>query len=302
MFMEPMLMTQRDDAFDDPDYLFEPLIDGQRLQLSFIGSRARLFTRHGNEVTKQYPELLNVPLKLPADVVLDGEVAYLDPASSEFQFDRLIDRYQLKKQPRIRDAVKETPLRFFVFDILYYEGTDMRSRPLRERKRLLEEVLLPNSRYGCLPYIEGEGRRMYEVARQLKLEGIACKRADSLYSPGKSEDWHKVLNYKTEQAAVLGWRKHRPGLLVGFATGQRAVVEAGWDEPLRRKLETSDVQLGEDHDFVYVKPGSTASLKFISRRRDGRLVGGEVIELNLTASHTGSRKKRSISALNGASV
>ncbi|WP_052350463.1 hypothetical protein [Paenibacillus gorillae] len=298
MFMEPMLMAHREDAFDDPDYLFEPLIDGQRVQLSFIGNRARLFTRHGNEVTLQYPELLNVPLKQPADVVLDGEVAYLDAASGEFQFDRLIDRYQLKKQPRIRDAMKATPLRFYVFDILYYDGTDLRSRPLRERKRLLEEVLLPNSRYCSMPYIEGEGRKMYEVAQQLKLEGIACKRSDGMYAAGKSGDWIQVLNYKIEQAAVLGWRKHRPGLLVNSSAGQRTVVEAGWSGPLRAQLEASGTRMGEDRDFVYVKPGMMASLKYISRRRDSRLIGGEVVELNSTSSGSG-RRMRSISAWNG---
>ncbi|MFF2090457.1 hypothetical protein [Paenibacillus sp. NPDC058174] len=299
MFMEPMLMTQQDDAFDDPDYLFEPLIDGQRLQLSFLGSRARLFTRHGNEVTLQYPELLNVPLKLPADVVLDGEVAYLDAASGEFQFDRLIDRYRLKKPARIRDAVRETPLRFYVFDILYYEGIDLRSTPLRERKRLLKEVLLPNSRYCCVPYIEGEGLKMYEVARQLKLEGMACKRSDSIYDTGSAGDWIKVLNYKIEQAAVLGWRKHHPGLLVSSPSGKRTVIEAGWHGPLRRQLEAaSDMRLGEDRECVYVKPGTTATLKYISRRRDGRLVGGEVVELNTAASQSGS-SMRSIGTWNG---
>src|SRR4029453_7125615 len=137
MFMKPMLMTRHEKPFDDEDYIFEPIIDGHRLQLSFIASKARLYTRHSNEVTRQYPELHNVPLRQPADVVLDGEVAYVNPETGTIEFDTLQERYRLKKEPRIRDARRIYPVKFFVFDILYYNGVDLRETPLLERKKLL---------------------------------------------------------------------------------------------------------------------------------------------------------------------
>lgn len=58
MFMAPMLMSKHEEPFDDSEYIFEPMIDGHRLLLSFIGSKARLYTKHHNDVTRQYPGCL----------------------------------------------------------------------------------------------------------------------------------------------------------------------------------------------------------------------------------------------------
>lgn len=194
MFLKPMQMTERKLPFDDERYLFEPLIDGHRLQLSFIGNKARLYTRHHNDVSKQYPELLNVPAIQPADFVLDGEVAYINPATGEAEFKTLIERFRLRKEPAIRDAKRLMPVHFFVFDVLYYNGVDMRSKPLAERKQLLQQIVENNAYYEQLPYVDGAGKALFDFVKQSGMEGIACKRKDSLYVAGDSGSWFKVKN------------------------------------------------------------------------------------------------------------
>lgn len=194
MFVEPMLLREYEKAFDDDNFIFEPLIDGQRLQLSFVASKATLYTRHFNEVTRQYPELHNVPLREPADVLLDGEVTYVNPNTGAIEYESLQERFRLKKEPSIRDAKRTKPVQFFVFDILYYNGLDLRQKPLLERKKLLEYILEDNAYFKKMMYVEKQGTAIFDLVKKSDLEGVACKRKDSTYYEGRGESWLKVIN------------------------------------------------------------------------------------------------------------
>jgi DNA ligase-1 len=87
MFLPPMLLEKREEPFDDSRYIFEPKIDGHRLILSIQNGVVRLFTRHNNEVTRQYPELHNVPVDDDSDIVLDGGVACVNPETGSMDFE-----------------------------------------------------------------------------------------------------------------------------------------------------------------------------------------------------------------------
>lgn len=207
MFLKPMLMTEHEMPFDDEDYIFEPVINGHRLQLSFIANRTRLYTRHYNEVTRQYPELHNVPLSEPADVVLDGEVAYVDPYTGVIDYGTLQERYRLTKEPRIRDAKHVHPVTFFVFDILYYNGADLRQTTLFERKKLLNHILEDNAYYKKMLFVEREGVALFDLVKQFDLEGVACKRKDSVYAEGRTDSWLRIKNREYSALSMKAGRK-----------------------------------------------------------------------------------------------
>lgn len=194
MFVEPMLLMEHDKPFDDENFIFEPLINGHRLQLSFIRSKATLYTRYRNEVTRQYPELHNVPLGEPADVILDGEVAYVNPDTGVIDFHSLQERFRMKKEARIREAKKTMPVQFFVFDLLFYNGMDLRQKPLLERKKLLDTILEDNAFFKKMLYVENEGTAIFDYVKSSALEGIACKRKDSIYCEGREQSWLKIIN------------------------------------------------------------------------------------------------------------
>ncbi len=195
MDITPMLAAaQRERPFDDSAFLFEPSIDGHRLLLEFRGGKPKLFTRHRNDVTRQYPELHNVPVREPVDVVLDGEVACVDPATGTVQFQWLMDRYRLRREPSIRDAKKLFPVRYFVFDLLFYNGMDLRKAPLWLRKRLLDALLENNDFFVKIHFADGTGTNLFQEIQQLGLEGMVGKRKDSPYTAGKSESWLQVTN------------------------------------------------------------------------------------------------------------
>ncbi|WP_165861226.1 hypothetical protein [Paenibacillus paeoniae] len=192
MFIQPMLLTEKAEPFKDDRYWFEPLVDGQRLQLHLSTGKALLLTRHGNDVTAQYPELHNVPLRKPADVVLDGEAACLNPETGRTDFDSLQERFRMKGTARIREARKTLPIVYFVFDILMYNGLDLRDLPLISRRNLLETLLEDNHHYVKMKHWERDGIAVYEAARKLGWEGIAGKHKYSRYIEGRSDSWLRI--------------------------------------------------------------------------------------------------------------
>jgi DNA ligase-1 len=103
MFISPMLLEKSDKPFNDPAYLFEPKIDGHRLIMSYKNGETRLFTRHNNECTRQYPELWN-PTITGEDYVLDGELCSVDPETGSIDFEKVMERFQLSKQAKIQAA------------------------------------------------------------------------------------------------------------------------------------------------------------------------------------------------------
>lgn len=198
MLEEPMLPFKREAPFDSKEHLFEPKIAGQRLRLVMKDGVTTLLSRHGYDLTMQYPELLRVPLVLPADVVIDGEVACLDPDTGREDKDKLQSRYRMTRRPNIREAAKQNPVTYFAFDLISLNGADLRSWPLLERKKALHDVLEENNYFKHMRYVEQEGVKLYRLAGLLGLEGIMCKQKQSLYREGRSQDWLAVLNAKAQ--------------------------------------------------------------------------------------------------------
>lgn len=79
MFISPMLLETSPGPFSHSNFIFEPKVDGHRLIYSQESGNVRLYTRHNNDCTRQYPELL---LPFDFDIILDGEVACTDPDCS----------------------------------------------------------------------------------------------------------------------------------------------------------------------------------------------------------------------------
>ncbi len=104
MFLQPMLLEKRESPFYDERYTFEPKIDGHRLIVSVLDGVVRLFTRHNNDVTRQYPELHDAPIAGCADVVLDGEVAVVNPETGTVDFEAIMERFQIRRSERIAQA------------------------------------------------------------------------------------------------------------------------------------------------------------------------------------------------------
>src|SRR5713226_1280914 len=142
--VEPMLATLADHPFSDPHWLFEIKWDGVRALAWIADGTVTLRSRNGVDITKRYPELASLPKAFAAhEAILDGEIVALD-AHGRGDFGRLQERMHVRAPGE--KLLREIPVVYFAFDLLYCDGYDLREAPLLERKQLLQRLLYPSER------------------------------------------------------------------------------------------------------------------------------------------------------------
>lgn len=201
--IEPMKAILVDRPPRGEEWLFEVKWDGVRAIALIEEEEVRLQSRSGLRCERQYPELAVLHHQVAARrAVLDGEIAVLDSKG--------VSRFHLI-QPRIANTdpnaiahlARSTPVVYFVFDLLYLDGWDLRGVALAERRRLLEALVTPSPVLRISEAFPGAGEEMLEAARENELEGIVAKRAQSCYESKRSRDWLKI-KISSEQEFVIG--------------------------------------------------------------------------------------------------
>ena len=174
--------------FTRAGWLFEPKYDGFRIIARNDNGRSRLTSRNGTDLTGAFPELAFELNGLP-EVILDGELVVLDDQGKP-QFESLRRRARMTGRPGGGAAAEVAAI--FAFDMLSFEGVDIRHLSLMERKSMLERALIGGDRIRCVQHVEGEGEALYLAISEVELEGIVAKKGDSPYRSGRTRDWLKV--------------------------------------------------------------------------------------------------------------
>lgn len=277
MFIDPMLLATAPRPFSDPRFIYEPKVDGHRLIFSQQDGVVRLYTRNNNNCTRQYPEIAGV--LFPHDIVLDGEVACVDPMTGVSDFEAVMSRFQARRTDKIAHLSAVLPAYYAVFDVLQYRGEDLRKLPLISRKKILAEILMPSANINVIPYVEGAGEALFAQIQARGMEGVVGKRSDSVYETGRrSDNWLKVINWSYTDVYITGYKKKEFGWLAGIADGRGRVRPAGIIEfgvgPMEKKAfygVSQALMTGEDRDFVYVEPRIQVRVKMRNWTRAGRL-------------------------------
>jgi len=209
-----MLATTVERPFSDPHWLFEIKWDGVRTLARTEQGALKLISRNGIDVTKQYPELAELPKILSArEAILDGEIVALDEKGHS-GFARLQQRMHVRAPART--LVAQVPVTYYLFDLLYCDGYDLRHVALLQRKEFLRRLLHPATHIRFSDHQIEQGTELYELAGANGLEGIIGKRSDGLYSEGRSNSWVKIKQTTTIDAVIGGWTEPRsPGLRFG---------------------------------------------------------------------------------------
>lgn len=290
--IEPMAAQISDRVPKGPDWLFEVKWDGVRAIAFVENETVRLQSRTGNRCERQYPELAAIPHQIAAETaILDGEIAMLD-AKGVSQFHLIQPRIMNADANSIAHMARNTPVVYFVFDVLYLDGYDVRGVRLDERRKLLEEIVTPDPFLRISAAFAGAGEEMLEAARDNGLEGLVAKRASSCYESKRSSEWLKI-KLTTEQEFVIGGftapqgeRSYFGALALGvFEEGKlRWVgnVGTGFDfktlsflndklQPLVSKNCPFAVRPNPDRGITWVKPELIAQVKFTQWTQDKRL-------------------------------
>jgi bifunctional non-homologous end joining protein LigD len=292
--LQPMLATLVNEAFDAKGWLWEPKLDGIRTLAFLHDGKAELRSRRGTDVTKAYPSIVQEIESQPAAMmVLDGEICALDDQGVP-RFQLIQPRINLTRVNDIARVEAEIPVVFFVFDLLYLDGYDLRNVPQRERKALLQARLVQRGPLRAVAHIEDEGSDVAEGARLLGFEGVMGKRADSRYEPGaRSRNWVKVKTVQAQEFVVGGYKKgegarsksfgalaigyyedgelHYAGNVgSGFNDHTLGVVFKRLQELTVDKPPFTDAQRVEGKP-AWVKPEIVVEVKFAEWTKDGRL-------------------------------
>jgi bifunctional non-homologous end joining protein LigD len=286
--LEPMLATLGNALPSGSDWLYEVKWDGYRALCFIKDGKARMVSRRGNIMDKQFPEVSEA---LPASVraktaILDGEVVALDENGVP-SFQLLQNRTGFHKSIK---GGQPHALNFFAFDLLYLDGFDLRKAALIDRRLLLQSIVLPGQIVRYSDHFAGKGNELLQAVREKGMEGIIAKHARSRYESRRSAEWIKIKVTNQQDFVVcgfiLGEREYFGALVLGYYQDKKLVyagnVGSGFTQAslkeVYEKLEPiivnkpafSDVpkEIGQ---VTWVKPELVCVVKFNSWTDDQRL-------------------------------
>jgi DNA ligase D len=205
-WLEPELASLTRGRFSDPAWIFERKLDGERC-LAFADGRTRLMTRNRKEDTTAYPEIAGaLDAQQAGDFIVDGEIVTFDGSQASY---------------------------YYLFDLLWAGGEDLRGKPLRERKRLLRDLLAFDDPLRFTEHRDADGEAYFREACAQGWEGIIAKRAGAPYRAGRGRDWLKFTCEKGQEFVIGGYtdphglRTGLGALLLGFYNEAGELTYAG---------------------------------------------------------------------------
>ena len=278
----PMLAKPADTVpRPDRGWAYEFKWDGARAVVFNQRGSLRVVSRTQEDLTRRYPELRRLAEALGSHTaVLDGEVVALAQDGVP-RFEQLQQRIGLSGEAEIRRKMKQVPVYYFAFDLLYLDGQLLLDRPYSERRERLQALGLAGPSWQTPEHQVGHGAAMLEASRTSGLEGIVAKRLDSAYEAGRrSPAWLKIKNRRRQNLVIGGWldgegrREGLPGaLLVGYWDGAQLVyagrVGTGFTDATLARLATMMAPLARS-ESPFGRGHPPARAHFIEPRLVGR--------------------------------
>jgi bifunctional non-homologous end joining protein LigD len=270
------------ETFSDPAWVYERKLDGIRCIAVRDDDTMTLLSRNDLDLGARYPEVRQALAAQtgPARFAIDGEIVAFEGAQTSFA----------KLSARGHHPV---PVFYYVFDLLWLDGRDVRQLPLRTRKRLLHDVISFDDPLRWTPHRNREGEAMFKDACRKGWEGVIAKRADSPYSSTRSKDWQKFKCEAGQELVVGGFTAPRGSrtefgaLLLGYYDGDAlryaGKVGTGFDtetlEAIGRQLRQravatcpfTDPGSIKERSVTWVRPELVAQVGFTEWTGAGRL-------------------------------
>lgn len=194
-----MLAKSYEKAFDDEDWIFEIKWDGYRAIADLSHKNPLFYSRNGISFLSKFERVTEDFEHQKHKMILDGEiVAYDEHGKPNFQL-----LQQIGDNPNLA-------LTYQVFDLLWLNGHSTEDIPLLQRKELLKEALIETDIIKYCDHIPEKGIDFFNQMKQMKLEGMIAKKADSLYVENhRTTDWLKIKFTETDEAIICGFTDPR---------------------------------------------------------------------------------------------
>ncbi|NKM65275.1 ATP-dependent DNA ligase [Rhizobium leguminosarum bv. viciae] len=284
--IEPCLALLKPTPPSGHDWIFEIKWDGYRLALHLNHGHVRIITRGGHDWTHRFPTIQAAAKVLPVGTaVLDGEAVVLDDMGRS-DFSALQQALGGRIGKRSADEAV-----FMAFDLLYFDGHDLRNLEQESRRQLLEDLIPADGGIRLSQEIEGDAPAIFTAACEHELEGIIAKRRGEPYRSGRGGEWVKVKCIQSEGFAIIGYERSTAAfggigrlLLAARQDGQLVYVGGvgtGFNErsaaDLRKQLDKivvdkPAVDTGrKKRDAVYVRPVLIAEIEYRAWTADRKL-------------------------------
>ncbi len=290
----PMLATLADAPFKQNGWLFEAKLDGIRALSHIRANNVQINSRRGLDLTNKYPSLAKRLSSYKHELVIDGEIVALDEKGRP-SFQHLQQRSGLRKHSDIDTAESALPIIYYVFDIVYLDGKDLRLLTLAERKEILKQSIVPSREVRLVDSLGEDGEAAFQACLEHGLEGIVGKRQDSIYESGRrSKNWLKIKSNLTAEFLICGYtagsgsRLTTLGALILGEYDQRnklvhvGSVGTGFNQknlqsllkllaPLTVKTCPFEKRPPGKFKPTWVKPQLVAEIKYLERTKDNIL-------------------------------
>jgi bifunctional non-homologous end joining protein LigD len=214
--VNPMLATLVGKPFSDKNWLFETKWDGYRAVCFLSKGKHRLVSRNQLDMTQKFSELDSLGKQIDAETaVLDGEIVAIGKDGLP-SFQLMQGRLSRKAQGR------EVRLVYYLFDLIYYNGFNLKKCTLIDRKELLAKIVKTGPFLAYSDHVIGEGEALYQLAARANLEGIVAKQKDSEYIENRTKLWLKIKAVKSVEVVLCGYtdpqksRTHFGSLVTGL--------------------------------------------------------------------------------------
>jgi bifunctional non-homologous end joining protein LigD len=251
----PQLATLADEIFDSDEWIFENKYDGYRSLIQIHKGKVELISRNGLSFNDKYKSLVKSFENIKDDMILDGEIVIEDKnGRSNFQW---LQYYQ--------DNPDKGKLKCYVFDILYFNGYDLTSLELLQRKRILKALLPQTDDIIYSKHIVGKGSDALAKAEKNGREGLIAKKITSVYHLNKrSKEWLKIKVTKEQEMVIGGYTEpkgSRTGfgsLLLGYYEDRKFIysgkVGTGFNEDSLKEMYTKLKKLERKTSPFEIKP------------------------------------------------
>jgi bifunctional non-homologous end joining protein LigD len=280
----PMLATAVDKPFSNKEWIYEIKWDGYRAMAAVNYGQVELYSRNNKSFNLKFPSVYEALKDIKASAVIDGEIVALDKDGKP--------SFQLLQNHKD----EELNLVYYVFDILYLNGKDLKELPLVQRKEYLKALIeaSKNNKISYSDHITEAGEEFFKAAEKQYLEGIMAKRSEGKYFSGKrTKEWLKIKTHKRQEAIICGYtepkgsRKHFGSLILGVYDDQGKLTfigssGGGFDQASLKSLKEKMDKLSTDTSpfskrikakskVTWIKPKLICEVKFTEWTNEGQM-------------------------------
>lgn len=286
--ISPMLIAENVPPFADNAYLYEMKWDGERCVAYLdpaVGTDLR--NKRNVQMLPKVPELARIHLQANKRCILDGELLCI--ADGRPSFADIQRRSMMSDRYKIELEAKRRPASFIAFDCLYYDGQELLSRPLLERKKYLRQAITDSGHLAVSRIFDADqALDLFRLTQEQGLEGIVAKKKDSLYFPGKrTKTWRKMKHMMDDDFVVCGYidkQNHMTSLVLGQYRGRELIYKghvtlgAGGAalakikaRPLAVRPPFSELPPHGNEQARWLTPELVCTVEFMHRTKNGGL-------------------------------